>query len=348
MIAEKYQMLLSDWNAQDELYKPSVFWAEASKELVKEFDLYGLQNFRSLSSSLLFFVPTYGKPGNGFSEELIQRVGQALILDDITEKQRATFEQFSSGYDNALADYRVFKAANQSSALPNLNFFSESQVGNPLEQFEFDGQFFSRSALNYLLGLSFLKQFSDFSDINTILEIGGGFGTLGEIVHKTMSNTQYINVDIPPTSFASEYYLQQVIGESEISNYESTKDQECINISELKKMSVLNAWQIEKIKGHVDLFVNYISFQEMEPEIVRNYLQKVKGLGAKWLLLRNMREGKQLRKNHRFGVETPIFSEDYIDMLGGYQLVARNVVPFGYKTVDHFHSEIMLFKLENT
>jgi putative sugar O-methyltransferase len=269
------------------------------------------------------------------------------MASDVADKQRVAFEQFSSGYDNALADYRVFKAVNQSGDLPNLNLFSESQIGNPIEQFEFNGQFFSRSALNYLLGLSFLKQFSDFTEINTILEIGGGFGTLGEIVHKTMPSTQYINVDIPPTSFASEYYLQQVVGESEVSNYESTKHQEPINISELKRISVLNSWQIESLKGQVDLFVNYISFQEMEPEIVQNYLKKVKDLGAKWLLLRNMREGKQLRKNNRVGVETPILSEDYINMLGGNELDARNVMPFGYKTVDHFHSEIMLFKRED-
>ena len=63
----------------------------------------------------------------------------------------------------------------------------------------------------------------------------------------------------------------------------------------------------------------------MEPEIVENYLQKVKALNAKWLLLRNMREGKQLRKDNRFGVDKPIFSKDYIKMLGGYELIGTNV-----------------------
>jgi hypothetical protein len=57
-----------------------------------------------------------------------------------------------------------------------------------------------------------------------------------------------------------------------------------------------------------------------------------------------MREGKQLRKNDWVGVDTPILADDYIAMLPGYELVERNVFPFGYKTVDGYHSELFLLK----
>ena len=343
MIKQKYQALLADWNAQNQLYQPSFFWSEASLELIEEFDKKGIENFRSLASSLSFFVPTYGVPGGGFTTEIIERLRQSLI-GQVTSKQNDTINHFFSGHANALADYRVFLAANQKESFPKFYTFSESQEGNPIEQFEFDGHHYSRSALNYLLGLSYLKNFSDFSDIKTVLEIGGGFGTLGEIILKTLPGAQYIDVDIPPTSFAAEYYLQQVFGKNKVSNYNDTKDLNEIKINELNTASVLNSWQIEQLSGQIDLFVNFISFQEMEPEIVENYLQKVKALNAKWLLLRNMREGKQLRKDNRFGVDKPIFSKDYIKMLGGYELIGTNVYPFGYKTIDEFHSEIMLFK----
>jgi hypothetical protein len=94
----------------------------------------------------------------------------------------------------------------------------------------------------------------------------------------------------------------------------------------------------------VDLFVNFISFQEMEPHIVKNYLGHVTRLGARWILLRNMREGKQLRKNDWVGVDTPILGDDYLAMLPAYELLERNVIPFGYQTVDGFHSELLLLK----
>ena len=348
MIAQQYQALLAVMQQQNVLYRPSVFWSEASLELVKEFDALGIENFRQLTSSLLFFVPTYGLPGNALSPEIVQQIETALEQVNATKKQQDIVKQFTSGYTTALADYRVFMAANSiqkySENTSDLRQFSESQVGNPIEQFEFDGRFYSRSALNYLLGLSFLQRYVPLQTINTVLEIGGGFGTLGEIVLKTFKNAQYIDVDIPPTSMASEYYLQQVFGADQVSTYQDAAELTDIPISSLQQASVLNSWQIEQLSGNIDLFVNFISFQEMEPEIVQNYLEQVKRLNAKWLLLRNMREGKQLRSQHRFGVETPILNEDYIRMLGGYELVDSNVMPFGYKTVDHFHSEILIFK----
>ena len=114
--------------------------------------------------------------------------------------------------------------------------------------------------------------------------------------------------------------------------------------SDLKNASVLCSWQIEQLQGEVDLFVNFISFQEMEPDVVANYLNQVDRLKSRWVLLRNMREGKQIQKDGHVGVKTPIRSDDYVQMLPNYQLVARNVHPFGYETVDGFHSELQLFK----
>jgi hypothetical protein len=100
----------------------------------------------------------------------------------------------------------------------------------------------------------------------------------------------------------------------------------------------------EMDQGEVDLFVNFISFQEMEPDVVANYLHHVDRLQSRWVFLRNMREGKQIQKDGHVGVKTPIRSDDYVQMLPNYQLVARNVHPFGYETVDGFHSELQLFK----
>ena len=83
----------------------------------------------------------------------------------------------------------------------------------------------------------------------------------------------------------------------------------------------------------------------MEPHIVKNYFDHVKRLSSRWILLRNMREGKQVRKNNSsVGVETPILSDDYLTMLPEYELVEKNVIPFGFKTVDDFHSELMLLR----
>jgi hypothetical protein len=57
-----------------------------------------------------------------------------------------------------------------------------------------------------------------------------------------------------------------------------------------------------------------------------------------------MREGKNVRRAGSVGVESPVLGDDYLEMLPEYELVDRNVLPFGYQTVDGFHSELLLLR----
>jgi putative sugar O-methyltransferase len=331
---------------QNDLYRPSSFWDAASDRLVNELSARGVEDFRRLPTALSFFVPTYGTPGNGFRDE------QATTMLEYfrsglggASKPMLSINQFFSGHFWALSDYRVLLAADDPRKLPHLHTFSESSVGSPVEHFEFDGRQFSRSALNYLLGLSLLKKHLNGDTPRTVLEIGGGFGTLGEVLSSSgIDGLKYIDIDIPPTSFVAQHYLGEVLGKGNVATYAQTATMARIEIDTLPKASVLCSWQIERLRGTVDLFVNFISFQEMEPHIVRNYLDHVDRLGARWVLLRNMREGKQQRKGNSVGVEIPLLSEDYLAMLQRYELVERNVHPFGYQTVDGFNSELLLLR----
>lgn len=63
------------------------------------------------------------------------------------------------------------------------------------------------------------------------------------------------------------------------------------------------------------------------------------------ILLRNLREGHRKRPaDGRAGVESPVKGDDYLAMLPGFRLVERQVHPFGFRTVDGFHSELMLLR----
>ena len=90
-------------------------------------------------------------------------------------------ENTLSGQHYALSDYRVFLAS-QVNQHPYTDQASESTIGNPLEHFKFDNRFYSRSFLNYLTGINYLKRVCSPTNIGIVLEIGGGYGTLGEIL----------------------------------------------------------------------------------------------------------------------------------------------------------------------
>ncbi|MDB3935545.1 putative sugar O-methyltransferase [Granulosicoccus sp.] len=334
------------WNKlkqQSSLYQPSSFWVKASSDIMNEVIKHGMEHFRALPLPLGYFVPTYGYPGNGISADTKK---QLLGCVSNTFKCQTAIERYADGYDSALADYRVLQAADDTGKRPYLHHFSESGEGNPIEQFEFEGRLFSRSSLNYLLGLCLLKRHTDDKPIHTVVEVGGGFGSLGEILLKGADpDIRYIDFDIPPNNAITQFYLSSIFGSDRVCGYECGKRSDhAFAIKQLPSASVFCNWEIEKLQGSVDLFVNFISFQEMEPPIVKNYLSHVNRLKSRWILLRNMREGKQIATPTSVGVKTPILSEDYRQMLPAYDLVERNIIPFGYKTVDGYNSELMLFK----
>jgi putative sugar O-methyltransferase len=331
---------------QDELYRPTIFWDEAFSRILAELVSAGVERFRSLETALGFFVPTYGIPGGGISAEQVMGLRDWLKVEfPNNTKTQLAVNHFLCGRMSALEDYRVLRAVDDPSCLPYLHTFSESKVGQPVEHFEFDGRWFSRSALNYLLGLALLKKHLNGAVTRTVLEIGGGFGRKGEVVNSAgIDDMRYIDIDIPPTSFVAQHYLSELLGKNRVATFAQTYEMDTIEINALPQASVLCSWQIEKLQGQVDLFVNFISFQEMGPNIVKNYLGPVTRLSTRWILLRNLREGKSVRRVGSVGVVNPVLGDDYLEMLSGYELVDRNVLPFGYQTVDGFHSELLLIR----
>ena len=344
--SEVLQSILKEMAAQQELYRPGPFWQAAINELCDDLIAYGIDQFRSMPSAVSFFAPTYGRPGVNFSPSQTTHMRELLAgLFPQESKQALAVEEFLSGSAQALADYRVFLAASPSSGQLDLSHFSESSYGAPTEQHIFDGRSYSRSSLNYLLGLSFLKRYIGDAPIHRVMEIGGGFGSLGEILLTAQSGVkQYINLDIAPTLYFAHKYLERALGVERVECLWKASTQ-AIDIATLKEATIAAPWLIEQLKGSIDLFVNFISFQEMEPHIVANYLRHVERFRPRWVLLRNIREGKQRRTPlNPVGVDTPIKTDDYEPMLSNYRLVARSTMPFGYKTADGYHSELSLFE----
>jgi putative sugar O-methyltransferase len=340
--------MLEDMSQQDPLHQPTAFWSAASARIVAELKIDGFESFRALGSARSFFVPSYGPPGNLLSMDDVAKL-EATLLQTAPAggKAHATLMQMLLGEAWALSDYRVFRAGDRSELKPDLGAVSESAVGAPPDQVTLEGHRYSRSFLNYLHGLVFLKHYVDTSVIATVLEIGGGYGTLGEILHQADGGYGYVNVDIPPTAAVSSYYLSQQPG-MRLIDYAQTRSQQQITTPGPGQQMVLCPWQLPRLVGCIDLFVNYISFQEMEPHVVHAYLQQVDRLQARYVLLRNLREGKaKISETVIYGVESPMLADDYDRQLPAYDLIAKNVIPFGYRTIDGFHSELRLYARMN-
>lgn len=340
--------MLADMESAPALYRPTQFWCQAVGRIVEDARSLGMECFRRWPSALSYFVPTYSFPGWKENPQLYDSVlsaFHALQLKDARPER--LLRGLMAGEAQAYADYRVYLASHEGGPLHS-DRASESACGNPIEQFTFGKASFSRSSLNYLLGLCFLKEMIPAENIQTVMEIGGGFGSLGEVILSDARNRAfYVNVDIPPTAFVSTWYLQQVFGVEQVGSYDVLCREKVLDLEGLRRRYravVLCPWQLDHLRGQMDLFVNFISFQEMEPDVVQNYCGHVDRLQAKHVLLRNLREGKQKAAvADAVGVREPVKADDYDRFFPNYRLLAANTEPFGFKTADGFHSELRLY-----
>jgi len=93
-----------------------------------------------MNGPLSYFVPTYGFPRYYASKGQFDELRATLDRLKLGDKRCSThLERLLSGEAQAESDYRVLLASDRNVA-PFLSGFSESTVGDPLEQFSLDGR----------------------------------------------------------------------------------------------------------------------------------------------------------------------------------------------------------------
>jgi putative sugar O-methyltransferase len=326
--------MLADADAAPELYRPTSFWQPCSDLIVSDLETLGAASFRRHPGALRFFVPVLRR-----ASPAQRALASALRFVEHPWQRRA----------RATAQRELEIAKRVGPSRPHVHHFDESEIGQPDEQFLLGGRRYSCSALRYLRMLALLEQTVDGGRVRNVLEIGGGFGTLGEIVLSGDPEAFYVDVDIPPLSYVSSYYLAQVFGADKVATYEYTRTLEHIDLDELRaqgyRAAVLCAWQLPRLRGRFNLFVNSVSFQEMEPRVVENYARLVQGLVDDYLLLRNSIAGKTVaRAAGDIGVAQPIVRDDYPRFFDQFERVAADGVTFGDTSSKGFVSEVTVWR----
>lgn len=260
------------------------------------------------------------------------------ILEDIALYGIENFQAHPSAHHLYAGATSRKKAERDIKLLPSSYWFRQSSYGCPGPLYETEGQRYSFTALNYLRGLVFLDQYVDPKSVKKVLEIGGGFGSFGEIVQQLRPWQFYVGIDIPPVAAVATHYLQQVY-QGAVLDYSESRHMEILDLDALAnryRAVVLCPWQLPKLVGQVSLGVNFLSFQEMEPDVVANYAAHLTRLGTQHLLLRNSRHGKP-------GTAHPVTTDLYCSLFDKFQLVAKDSERFGDE-VNGLISEVLIFK----
>ena len=334
--------MLSDMEAAEPAFKPTNFWSTGLPSIMDDIDKLGVETFREHPSAAFFYVPVY-------ASNTLRKRGKFVLpfAALMSPRKKAKFMRRLTRSDRALLDYRILRATSVKGGLA-LDDVSESDVGGG-ERFTFDGKSYSRPMLNYMRALNLFKREADSAKLTSILEIGGGYGTLGEILLKSVPNGFYVNVDIPPVAAVSTYYLQQVFGAENVLTYTDAREMDVIDLNALKskyRAVVLCPWQLPKLTGQVDMFANFMSFQEMEPDVVSNYIKLVQPLTSDYVLVRNTAVGKKIaKKQGQVGVIEQVKSDFARREFDAFETLASDAFVYGEENeTGSYRSEVSVMK----
>jgi putative sugar O-methyltransferase len=303
-----------------EVYRPTNFWQPGVRRLLDQMDELGLAAFKSWPEAFSWFYPLYGR-------RLRPRTLRRLVEIGAAEGPEGTATWLRSalrGTPEARRDLDMARMAWDQRRWPaDLEGFGESAVGRPVQTYRLAGPqvCWGRPYLNYLLCLAALSRHVD-GPPRRFLELGGGFGVLGEIVLARDAAATYVNCDIPPLLTVSSYYLTELFGDDRVLTFDSrVADDGPIAVP---GSACLPNWRIADLEGHFDVFVNSYSFQEMEPPVVEHYVDVVARLGVRFAVSLNSRAGKQVAVGDEVGVRQQVTSAMIVELFErrGYELCA--------------------------
>ncbi len=331
-------LMISDMHRADPLYRPTNFWGIREGALVAELKQSGLRDFRRRRGSHLasFGATDYRNPLVRFDLKALRFVNNRVV------RRIPGYTRALDALSRCLTAAVIPRAGLSSESLPKLAHafasqqaatagyakplagLSESAEGNPEEQFVTQGGArYSINFLNYYLMYAFASRHVDFDKIQTYAELGSGAGRQAEVIVKLHPKLTVMLFDIAPQLYVAEQYLKAVFGDRVVSYRDGRAFQNLADLSP-GKIHMLGSWQLPLIaSGKIDLFWNAASMQEMEPEVVGNYLSFV-NRAADYVFLEAVMHGHHIaRRPGQPGVLKKTLRSDYEAGLSAMSIIAE-------------------------
>lgn len=342
---ELLKLMLEDAEKAPGIYRPTNYWSVHNSRILRELRKLGLHDFRRRRNS---FLASFGALDLVSSRGRIDLFKNRIFNNRITRNiplwpeflsfQNAVLNKMlpasdtsrKMAADDTRASYRSVSAYGRDAGARPVEELTASLHGNPEDVIEIDGRAYTTSILYYYLRYAYCCRHIDFEKVGVLVELGSGAGKQVEVIKKLHPNTSFLLFDIPPQLYVCEQYLKSVFPDFVVS-YRDTRNLDSIE-AEKGKIFIFGNWKfplIEKIR--VDLFWNAASFQEMEPDVVLNYLRYMNEK-ADAVFLQETMQGKEVaRKKGAHGVLKKTTLEDYKKGLKDFDLcdISRCLTPSG-------------------
>lgn len=335
---ELLDMMIADTAAAPAVFRPTNYWKVYEERFLPELLSAGLRDYRRRRGSVLSnFGATDLKPtvacdlqksrlfNNRYSRQLPgwRRLCEALnVLVNRPENDPVKVDIYDCRIDDLkFAAYSLARLYGERAGARPIEALSCSLAGNPEDIIEIDGSVYTFRALYYYMRYSYCCQFIDFGKVKVIVELGPGSGKQIEVIRKLHPDINFLIFDIPPQLYVCEQFLKSAFPGSVVS-YEVTRGNAYRWQPSAGSIAIFGTWRFPLIANmQVDLFWNAVSFQEMEPNVVANYLQYINTC-ADFVFLQQRMGGKEVaERSGAPGVLKQTRLPDYKRGLTNFELV---------------------------
>lgn len=346
--------MMADMEKADELYRPTKYWMYAEDRLLPELHSLGLHDFRRRKKSvLIYFWATDLKVRGEIRHRFVKKPLVALADTFnwlLTRSNLLTVGLSSPFKDEDLTPYfythvrRKFKIVGL-----DINRAQMNTVGNPEDVFEIDGTLWSIYHLQHCSMVADAAKYIPFSQKMIFCELGPGLGRTAQVLAQLYKGATFILFDISPQLYVCNQYFKTIF-KSRVIDYEKAIKLDPKKASTLKlirgKIVILPPWKMpdwQHVK--INIFWNSASFQEMEPDVVVNYLNLVKRMRPDWIYINALPNGNTTKGPR--ATKDPIYDKYYIDTLKDKYLLSQKYETDYFLTYLPYYSYIFRRKLQN-
>jgi putative sugar O-methyltransferase len=328
---ELLKLMNDDMKSSSSNYNPTNYWAYYEKVLMPELEQQGLRDFRRRRNSVL---RSFGAT-DLIEKPLIDLRNSRLFYNKVMTSVPG-YEPFLKGANN-LASSLVRAVPDWKNSIQNkpyefcknlgiklgakpIESFTCSDIGNPEDRIEVDGRLYTNKMLYYYQRYAYAQKHINFDNVRVIAELGSGSGKSIEVLKKLFPEITYVLFDISPQLYVCEQWLKEVFP-GEVVSYRDCRNMTSLENLEKGKIYIFGAWHFPLLKNYkLDLFWNCASFQEMEPDVVANYLSFVNDSAKDVFLLEKM-NGKEIAEEAGTkGVLHPVIIDHYKKGLSNFKI----------------------------
>lgn len=287
--------LLSLFYAHESLVtNPSNCWVLLAAKNCDQLLKYGYDNFkRTIGHNYFNFLVQKGDPQIKAAEQLLpSAVVQACWQAALAMPHDPLFQikdQVSYYYFILL----LWEYVRKIDIHHYLDQLEEPREGNPI-LVHAAGKSMSQDLANSLIEYYSINQSAPFGEMETVLEIGDGYGRNAHVILALNPRIRIILVDIMPALYIAQHYLSSVFKERkvfkvrEFTNFEDVREE-----MEAASIVFLMPHQLKLLPDKlVDLSMNISSFGEMNVEQINWYFSQIDRLTRAYFYTKQWNESK--------------------------------------------------------